>query len=216
MSSKYTALSTLAIGGDFVAIKHPCRCALQQTWLVTNHFAHPPQPQREPTQGAAYCPTNMHRNEKLLLLWWDVAVVARHVVLRYKKHMYLFKRSKPAPHVIRGVSLRSLYLIRDVCTNKGAQSKIPTWSTIMQVAVTKRSTSVVTRSSIRHYVVFPCRIANHRSSPHSTALYLGPRQQQFTPPCLLTPTIAPIRTSKDHIKKSSTSMYTHLDCTFKD
>ena len=32
---KYTTLLTLAIGGDFVAIKHPRRCALQQTWLIT-------------------------------------------------------------------------------------------------------------------------------------------------------------------------------------
>ena len=35
MSSKYTTLLTVAIGGDFVAIKHPRRCALQQTWLIT-------------------------------------------------------------------------------------------------------------------------------------------------------------------------------------
>ena len=98
-----------------------------------NHFAHPPQPQREPAQRAAYCPTNMHRNKTPILLWRDVVVVARHVVARYKEIMYLFKRSKPAPHVISGV--RSLYLIRDVCINKGTQSKIPTWSTIMQVAV---------------------------------------------------------------------------------
>ena len=68
-----------------------------------NHLAHPPQPQREPAQRVAYCPMNMHHNEKLLLLWWDVAVVAWHVVARYKENMYLFKRSKPAPHVVRGV-----------------------------------------------------------------------------------------------------------------
>ena len=86
----------------------------------------------------------MHRNENPLLLWWDVAVVARHVVARYKENMYLFKCSKPAPHVIRGV--RSLYLIRDVCTNKGTQSKIPTWSTIMQVAVTAGVLEVVQES----------------------------------------------------------------------
>ena len=69
--------------------------------LYQNHFTHPPQPQLEPAQRAAYCPTNMHCNENPLLLWWDV--VAQHVVARYKENMYLFKCSKPAPHVIRGV-----------------------------------------------------------------------------------------------------------------
>ena len=79
--------------------------------LYPNHFTPPPQPQREPAQRAAYCPTNMHRNKKPLLLWWDVAVVAQHVVARYKENMYLFKRAKrakPAPHVRRGVGKVSL------------------------------------------------------------------------------------------------------------
>ena len=30
-------------------------------------------------------------------------VVAQHVVARYKENMYLFKHSKPAPHIISGV-----------------------------------------------------------------------------------------------------------------
>ena len=49
------------------------------------------------------CPTNMHRHEKLILLWWDVVVVAQHVVARYKENMYLFTCYKPAPHIISGV-----------------------------------------------------------------------------------------------------------------
>jgi len=59
------------------------------------------------------CPMNMHRNNELLLLWQDVAVVAGHVVVRYEEKMYLFKVLQACPTRHNGGAVgRLLYLIR--------------------------------------------------------------------------------------------------------